>query len=368
MRQFLRRLKFHYALLLVCATAFAVLVVVNAGGSNSEADAAPRTEDSPQRVVVGKVQNASSGGSVRFASVISAERSSDLAFGVSGRVTKRFAEVGSRVLEGDPLAALDRETYRSALRRARARLQKSQAQLEHASRRRDKTTKLTQASAVAKDAEEDSVLQAELAKATREEASAAVTQARDTLDEGVLRAPFDGIVVRCDTEVGEHVQAGKPVMRILDDTSLRVEFGVPAPWLDSLHQGMTLDLFLPRSGRSVVGVVHSVSDAATDTDLFRVAVSVEKTPQLKAGMDAEVLLSRPSRKGFSVPVEAVVDRVEGEPMLYLVERGQVSTRPVNLLGLEDGVAIVDGDLREGMTVVTRGHLGLTAGQRVMVSQ
>src|SRR5690606_4121593 len=96
------------------------------------------------------------------------------------------------------------------------------------------------------------VLEVESASNAETAAGAARDQAKATLDKTDVRAPFDGIVVLKDAEVGEvvspNVQGGGnargAVCTMVDFDSLEVQANVPETSLSSVAIGAKADVFL----------------------------------------------------------------------------------------------------------------------------
>jgi RND family efflux transporter MFP subunit len=133
--------------------------------------------------------------------------------------------------------------------------------------------------------------EAELAKAR---ADVALTDA--TLSKCNIVAPFSGRVAEQKLREKQFAQAGQPILDIIDDSSLELEFIVPSRWLAWLKPGHqfrvrideTTDTYpakITRLGARVDPVSQSVKIAAVIDGHF---------PQLIAGMSGRVELAPPA--------------------------------------------------------------------------
>jgi HlyD family secretion protein len=151
------------------------------------------------------------------------------------------------------------------------------------------------------------VQQADIAatRAQLAQASAQRDQADTQLGYTKIYAPISGIVSVRVARQGEVVQAGGPVVTVLDVDHLWVQADVEETYIDQIGFGQKLQVRLP-SGNTIEGTVFFKgveSDFATQRDVSRtkrdikaftikVAVS-NQDRRLFAGMTAYVLLPQP---------------------------------------------------------------------------
>lgn len=303
----------------------------------------------------------------RFSGVLQAHREAALAFSLPGRVTTRHVELGDRVRAHTLLATIEQKDLRSAKAAAIAAVQRADANLEHGQRTQSRIERLTSLDAATTVNLEDAEHQAKVAAAARSEARSALARAKKALGDATLEAPFDGLITRVDIEVGEHAAPGQPIFELVDDSSLELEIEIPETWLGQVQLGESVDIELPMVDMRVTGKVRSVGQATRIRGLFPVVVDISST-ELRPGMTAALILHAPAPKGWSVPVEAVVDRSGKTPRVYVVEDTKVHEIEVKVSALLGSFAVVDGSLSPESAVVTRGHIGLVDGDIVEVQQ
>jgi RND family efflux transporter MFP subunit len=119
----------------------------------------------------------------------------------------------------------------------------------------------------------------------------------------------------------------------------------------------------------LTGEVRELSPAAdpvTRTYAARIRIA-NPPPEVRLGMTARVALAASGESTVVVPLGAVVDQGKG-PLVWVVEAGKATPRPVRPLSFrEDGVAIAEG-LRAGERVVVAGTQRLIAGQDVEIRE
>lgn len=158
--------------------------------------------------------------------------------------------------------------------------------------------------------QEVDVQQADIA-ATRAQLAQAIAQkdeAQTQLGYTEVYAPVDGIVsVRVALE-GETVQAGGPIVTVLDIDHLWVQADVEETYIDQITFGQRINVRLP-SGNVIQGTVfykgvegdfatqRDVSRTKRDIKTFEIKVAIPNVHRtLFTGMTADVLLPRPAGK------------------------------------------------------------------------
>lgn len=327
----------------------------------------PTVSGTPETVVVvGKVEAAQHAQTARFSGELRAQRVSSLAFTLPGRIAARQVELGDRVGAGAPLLLLDRIDLERQALAARASVERTQVQVEHGALVRKRMRDLAKVDATPLAALDDAVADERIAKASRKEARMLLERARYAMDEGVLRAPFEGVVTRMDAEVGEHVNAGEVIVEVADDEGLVFEVDLPETWVTSVAPGSIVTIVLPMLERRIAGTVRAVGSATRRGGLYPIVIDVVPDPALRPGLTAELLVELQGTEAFSVPVEAVVHRAGSAARIYLVESGIIRAVDVTVLGLSGRRATIQGDLTVFADVVTRGLVGLYDGKAVEV--
>jgi len=165
----------------------------------------------------------------------------------------------------------------------RAQLAKSQADLSGA----DKTW-----SANKRLAELHSVGQVELdtSQAARNKAAADVDMAKTLLSKCVISAPYSGRVAEQKVREQQYVQAGQPLLEILDDSTLELEFLAPSRWLIWLKPGTKFQVRIDETGKT-----YPASVVRTGARIDPVSQSIKikgqiagRYPELLAGMSGVV--------------------------------------------------------------------------------
>ncbi len=202
---------------------------------------------------------------------------------------------------------------------------------------------------------------------------AAATAARDlaqaTLDKTAVRAPFDGVVVLKDAEVGEVVspnsQGGSSargsVVTMVDFATLEVQAEVPETTLSSVSIGASANIYLdawpekPYPGR--VDRIWPTANRTKATVEVRV-VFLERDERLRPEMGVRVvfgpagdLARAPDEARILIPAGALAAR-DGAPGVFVLDAGRVRWR-----------AVKKGDERAGKVAILE---GLSPGEEFAV--
>ena len=203
------------------------------------------------------------------------------------RYTTLSAEIGAKVLSmpvlesgrfktGDLLVELDSSLQATQLQRAEAELRAAQAVLSA----QEELRRL------------NSVGSLELAQAQAAvgRAEAEVATARVLVERSRIRAPYPGRVAERRVRELQYVQPGQPVLEIIDDGALELEFIVPSQWLTGLAPGQPLVVTLDETGHDYTAVLTRLGvrvDPVSQT-VKATAVVTGEHPELVPGMSGRV--------------------------------------------------------------------------------
>jgi multidrug resistance efflux pump len=125
------------------------------------------------------------------------------------------------------------------------------------------------------------------AAAAAQERAAQVEALRSSLSDGVLTAPFDGVIATTFAERGAHVRAGAPVIRLVGRGSLRTRFAVPETDASKVRLGVKVRLEWDHHRLEAV-----VDRVAPEVELSSSSIFVEATASGGEGIDQVALAGR----------------------------------------------------------------------------
>ncbi|MCB1577993.1 MAG: efflux RND transporter periplasmic adaptor subunit [Dokdonella sp.] len=296
-----------------------------------------------------------------------AVRGADLAFDVSGVITRVELASGSDVQKGQLLVQLRNDDETARLRQAEAGASLAQVTL-------DRVRSQLKARAVSQ-ADYDN------AAADLKAKQAVVQQAQAVVAKTQLRAPFDGRAGIITLSPGAYVNSGTTVVTVQQLDPVYVDFNIPQRNLGELKAGqravLSLDAF---PGKSFEGNVSAL-DPKVDGDTRNVRVEASfPNPDglLMPGMFANIEVDVGSAKRqLTLPQSAITfnpygetvfvvtpasgNGPDGKPALPTAQQAFVQTGSKR----GDQIGIVSG-LEEGTEVVTSGQLKLKNGTSLKI--
>ena len=333
---------------------------------------------------------------------VTPRRRATIAAKITGRVTGVFFDEGTHVHEGQLLATLDDSDAKKALESAKADRDASQAaiadlqvQLKNAEiqlRRADQLQKASVQSQEqldnARTAADSLRAKIDLAKTQVSAADSRIQVAQQAVDNCTIRAPFDGIVVSKDAQVGEMVSpvsAGGGFTRtgiatIVDMNSNEIEVDVNESYIARVQPGQPvtaiLDAYPDWEIPSRVRTIIPSADRQKATVKVRISF-LKLDPRILPDMGIKVTFlgaeqakqssgNAPAIAGL-VPQTAVRDD-GGKKVVFLVKDTRVERRAVTLGGNRGNDTEIMAGLTAGDTVVVQGPADLRDGQVVAVKR
>lgn len=295
----------------------------------------------------------------------------------TGRITALTVREGDRVARGSVIARLDltEESVQSesALAQSAATYQEAERNFRRAEELRAKGLIALQELDTARRAFE----------VARSQHEAAAEDVRVRRGYSVVPAPFDGIVAKKYTEVGELLLPGKQIVTIVDPDRIYVLATIDEVDVGRLRIGqkvqITVDAF---AGEKFDGKVARISPIVSGGKLETRTADVwiyfaNKDRRIKPGMSADVeILVATLDDVLAVPTQAILDRGGAKQVYVLANKGvrpgdrtAVSLHPVEI-GESNWVSTeVRSGVDEGALVVTTpGAEGLREGATVVIEQ
>lgn len=305
---------------------------------------------------------------------------------IKGAVQEMRVHVGDRVDAGDVLAVLasdslkwSRELRVAEVKSAEADLTNARAQAKLRRQELQRLENLRQSSAFSPARFEDA--QQELAKAessaARGESDLSVAKANLNLADidlanAQVKAPYAGVVTATLTAVGTYLNAGEPVLSLVDDLSMEVEADVPADRVQALTPGTMVSFGIGADGVERFAAVRAQvpeENPLTRTRKVRFSPAEDALGQNAAANQSVSIAipSGPMKQVITVHKDAVLTK-GGQRVVFLVTDGKAELRPVELGEAVGGRFIVHSGLKSGDEVVVRGNERLAPGQTVQTKK
>jgi len=182
-------------------------------------------------------------------------------------------------------------------------------------------------------------------------------------------APFSGFIAEEYTQVGEWINNGGPVVRLVDLEQIRITVDVPERYVVMLSlQSEVMVMIKSLSNNFFSGRLYAVLPYGDrNARTFPVRINLDNPEyKIKSGMEAIVTFNLTGTKSaLLIPKDAVVTAGNSR-LVFLLSGDKVMPVNVEIVGYYDGNAAVEGELKLGDKVVIRGNERLRPGQTVLV--
>lgn len=270
-----------------------------------------------------------------------------LASKLMARVTELQVKEGDQVAAGAVLARLDARDIAARSEQVAAGLAAAEAMHGEALAQANRIRALYADSAATRaqlDQVEAGLIRAESGV---RQARAAAAELEVLNDYAVLRAPFAGAITQRLVDVGAFVAPGQPLLKIEDQSVLRITVTAGPEAVRQLRPGQRLSGDL--AGRPVESVIEGIVPAPAG-HLVTVNATLRNSDRAYAGTSATLLLPQGERPGRLVPRAAVIEQGDLTGV-YLRKAGTVELRWIRLGSIHgDRIEVLSG-LAPGDTVL-----------------
>jgi RND family efflux transporter MFP subunit len=336
------------------------------GAGHAAAQAGPFS--APPLVVVAPVASGEIAPQTEFVGTVYFAEVSEVASEIEGIVDAVKIDDGQRVKAGQALVELNTDLLAKRLEATRSTHQQVLAELEVARLDLGRREALFRKGSIAEGNYDDSRFKARALDRRAESLQAEVERLELEIKKTVIRAPYDGVVIRRSVSRGEWLSKGKPLAVLARDDVVDIVVEVPETAVGLIRPGVPARVSAGGGGfdGSVFAVVPRVNEA---TRTLPVKVRTANRKGLVEGQSATVTLpTAAARPALIVPRDAVTSSM-GRTVVFVVKEGKTHMVPVSVVGFDALKAGVAGEgLSAGMQVVVKGNERLRDGQEVALSR
>jgi RND family efflux transporter MFP subunit len=323
-----------------------------------------------------------------------AQRKASVASKATGRLEWLGVAEGSRVKQGEVIARLEsrdvgaqREQAAAGVKVAAANVEQARAELRDAEQNLARSQELAAKAFISASALDQALARADKSRAALKSSEASLTVAQANLkaaevavDQTLIRAPFDGVVLTKSANVGDNItpfsnalDTKGAVVTMADMETLEVEADVSESQLSRIRVEQPAEIQLDAlPGERFAGVVSRMVptvDRAKATVLVKIRL-LQRDPRILPDMSAKVTFldkapSADDRKPVTVVPRAAVTARDGGRSVYVVQDGVARAVKVET-GREIGEAVEVSGVAPGARVVVKPLDAPLDGRRVRV--
>jgi membrane fusion protein (multidrug efflux system) len=275
---------------------------------------------------------------------------------MAGRISEITFTEGEAVNKGDVLIQFENSDLIAEVNLAEAELIRAKADHERITKLRSQNI--------------ESIKKFDETKATLAIAQSKLEKAQSQLEKSTIIAPFSGNIGLIDISVGAYVQAAQDIVKLVDNTPIKIDFKVPEQNVHDVGVGQTAEIKLDGFPDELIMATVASVDASLDTvshSLSLRATTPNENGQLRAGMFANISLIVGEKGNTIVVPESAVTRDGEREFVWIVKNGKAGRRRVITGTREKGkVEIIQG-LRVDELVVIAGQIKLGEGTNVNIT-
>ena len=278
-----------------------------------------------------------------------AVQQSKVAFQIGGKIQTIKVDIGDRVEKGSVLAELDNREILANLNQVDAKYKLAEQLLE-----RFKDLKAQG---------HISIQELDRAKSDFAVAKSQQDFYKVKFEQTKILAPFNGLIQSRYLDEGTVVNAGLPILEILDSEKVEAHVAMPLSLVDkiSLQESYSFDL----NGNKVLGVLKRLSPMSLGGSNNRLAIFEFNTFFVPGAVINLELETYENARGTWIPIKALSQSDGGLWTVYTVDRSnKIVKELVEVIYYEGTNAFVSGTLKNGDQVVKGGAAKVIEGQLI----
>lgn len=241
---------------------------------------------------------------------------------VSGTVVELKADFNDHVKAGQVLLKLDPTIFNAQIRQSEASLASAQASLRLAQANYERNERLVKQNYISSLQLDQSRRELDVARANIKLSEAQLERTRADLNNSVIRAPIDGVIIKRTIDLGQTVAASFSTPNLFqiakDLTKMQIDTNVSEADVGALKQGQparfVVDAYPDREFEATMRQFRLAATVVQNVVTYNVVLDVEnKDELLKPGMTAQVRLVVGNRQNVvRIPTAALRFRMSDE--------------------------------------------------------
>lgn len=299
---------------------------------------------------------------------------SKIAAEISGRLIS-LSDIGARVERGDIIARIDDKQLHIQQREVQAKLLNSKANLRFLEAEVTRKKRLVKQRLSPATELDKTISERDVAKGDVIVAQARLDEAEQNLAYTQLKAPFSGIIAQRIANLGEYVDSGSAIIRLVETDNSEAAIFAPIVTYQFLKKAKQLIIESPL-GTGQAAIKTLVPVANTHSHLMEVRLDMS-TFDWPIGLNIKAKIANgPNELSLTVPRDALVLRRDGASVFRInkSEEGAIAEK-ISItvgIGMEGLVTVTstsaNNKIKEGDLIVIRGAERLQDGESVTIKE
>ena len=306
---------------------------------------------------------------IDFPAQISPTQKTILAFKYAGKIKSINFESGDFVKKGQVIATIDDSDYKVNLEAFSKKYEAANAVVQNAEAQFYRAEKLYKGGAMPKKDYDNALMQKNVAISTLKEASAGLENARNTLNDTKIIAPYDGYIDKKIVEVGAIVPEGGPVVSYISNDITDIFVNASSKDIEYIKNASDIN-FKDNSTEKIYTL--KIKSIAQNPDSINLTypvtftfLNLEKDEKFLSGQTGTVTISVKNSENpeILIPLNALFE--DNGSNVYLFKNGIAVKTAVEIGELRETnkISIVKG-LKTGDKVIVAGVSKLVDGDKV----
>lgn len=301
-----------------------------------------------------------------FLGIVKFKENSKIASQSSGIVEKIFFELGKRVKKGDDLVILNSNLLQKEIQSKVAKLEQAKLSRDYHLKELERYKNLLESDSVALQQYEKIHYEFQVQELQILALQAELEQAKVELEKKTIKAPFDGVIVSKNINIGEWLKVGESVCEILNNSQPEAIIDAPNAILPFNKIGDSVNLVI--NSQNYIGKISAIIPKADQRSrTFPVIIRFPSSAHLFEGMAVSAMLkSGGESRGYIVPRDSVITYAN-RPSVFVIRDQKAVAVAVEVLAISGNIAVVRGNLKEKERVIDKGQYRLKDGDAVRES-
>ena len=306
---------------------------------------------------------------IEFPAQISPSQKTVLAFKYAGKIKSINFESGDFVKKGQVIAVIDDTDYKVNLDAFSKKYEAAKAVAQNAEQQFARAETLYRGDALAKKDYDNALMQRNVAISTFKEASAGLQNARNTLNDTKIVAPYDGYIDKKVVDVGTVVPEGGPVVSFISNEITDISVNASVRDIEYIKNAENI-VFKDSGSDKIYGLkIKSIAQNPDSINLTYPVIftfsELSENDKFLSGQTGTVTIAvkNKGKEEILIPINAVFE--DKGSNVYLFKDGKAVKTPIELGELRetDKISVVKG-LKTGDKVIVAGVSKLADGDKV----
>jgi RND family efflux transporter MFP subunit len=326
--------------------------------------APPRAPAAP--VIVEEAQRDTFSATLWVSGTVISKNDARIAAETDGRITW-VADVGTIIKQGEAIASIDATDLRLDLADSAAQLNSLKSQLKFQNSSLQRLQQLATRNNASATQLDEAQSRLDMTRQSIKRAEISIAQIKRRISQTKVLAPFPGVVAERLVQMGEFVNRGAQVARLVDTEHREIRAQAPLTVAGWIREGMEVSVEHQRL-ESLSPVRHVIPVGDERSRMFEVRVAADNPAWIIGSPVRVALPNSEPRDLVAISRDALVLR--GSDIFIMrvnpdntVERVSVETG----IGLGGFVEVI-GNVNQGDRIITRGGERIQPGQAVTISE